>query len=122
MKTIREVEQQTCLLIGRRLHEERTLQGLSLTKLGKAIGVSFQALQKYEKGKTNMTPGKLRMLGKLLNVPVGYFFDESDSDRDTGDLQRRTPKVVRALRRIEERDPEIFVVLAKMVSSLAKIK
>ena len=122
MKTIREIEQETRRLIGRRMREARRFQGLSIKQLGDALGVSFQAIGKFEKGEVNLSPGKLKLLGKLLEVPVGYFFNETDPDSYTGEPARRTLKVVRALRQIEDRDPKTFAALAQMVASFAKIR
>lgn len=122
MKTIRQIEEETRRLVGRRLREARRLHGLSIQQLGKALGVSHQAIEKYEKGELNITPGKLKALGELLEVPVGYFFNETDPDSYTGEPARRTLKVVRALRQIEDRDPQTFAVLAQFVSAFAKIR
>ncbi len=64
--------------VGARLRARRTLLGLSQTALGDAIGISFQQLQKYEKGSNRISASRLYDVSKLLDVDIGYFFDEMD--------------------------------------------
>jgi transcriptional regulator with XRE-family HTH domain len=49
---------------------------MSQEKLGDLLGVTFQQVQKYEKGVNRVSGGRLQRLAEVLNVPVGYFFDE----------------------------------------------
>ena len=60
--------------IGSRIAALRAAQGLSQTVLGQAIGVSFQQVQKYEKGRNRIGAGRLQAIADLLNVPVETFF------------------------------------------------
>ena len=60
--------------IGSRIAAVRAAQGLSQTALGHAIGVSFQQVQKYEKGRNRIGAGRLQTIADLLNVPVETFF------------------------------------------------
>ncbi len=66
--------------VGARLRQRRTLLGMSQTKLGGAIGVSFQQMQKYERGANRIGSGRLFALSRLLDVPVEYFFDDMPSE------------------------------------------
>ncbi|WP_342111549.1 helix-turn-helix transcriptional regulator [Methylobacterium sp. SI9] len=68
--------------IGGRVATLRIAQGLSQTALGDAIGVSFQQVQKYEKGCNRISAGRLQTIADLLKVPVETFF----ADRLTGGL------------------------------------
>ena len=61
--------------IGRRLRLRRTLMGLSQEKLGEAMGLSFQQVQKYERGTNRIGASRLFELSKILSVPVTYFYD-----------------------------------------------
>ncbi len=75
--------------VGARLRVRRTLLGMNQTKLGEAIGVSFQQMQKYERGTNRISASRLYDLARLLDVPVEYFFDDMrikspDSKRGTG--------------------------------------
>ena len=62
--------------VGARLRVRRTLLGMSQTTLGEAIGLSFQQMQKYEKGANRISASRLFALTRLLDVPVKYFFDD----------------------------------------------
>ncbi|WP_342111307.1 helix-turn-helix transcriptional regulator [Methylobacterium sp. SI9] len=74
--------------IGSRLAALRSAQGLSQTALGAAIGVSFQQVQKYEKGRNRIGAGRLRAIADLLPVPVETFFlCEPTSVAGLGDVQ-----------------------------------
>jgi transcriptional regulator with XRE-family HTH domain len=61
--------------VGRRLRLRRTVLGMSQETIGSAIGVSFQQVQKYERGINRMGSSRLYDFAKLLKVSVGYFFD-----------------------------------------------
>ena len=64
--------------VGARLRACRTLLGLSQTVLAEAIGLTFQQLQKYENGSNRISASRLYDFSKLLDVDIGYFFDEMD--------------------------------------------
>ena len=57
----------------------RTLLGMSQEKLGDAIGLTFQQVQKYERGSNRISAGTLFRLGQVLDVPVSFFFDSYDN-------------------------------------------
>ncbi|MDP7547786.1 MAG: helix-turn-helix domain-containing protein [Alphaproteobacteria bacterium] len=61
--------------VGARLRLRRKLLGYSQTRLGEAVGLTFQQIQKYEKGKSRIGASRLWALGGILRVPVTYFFD-----------------------------------------------
>jgi transcriptional regulator with XRE-family HTH domain len=62
--------------VGARLRQRRTLLGMNQTKLGSAIGLTFQQVQKYEKGTNRISASRLYALSGTLDVPVEYFFDD----------------------------------------------
>ena len=55
--------------------------GLSQEKLGKAIGLTFQQVQKYERGANRIGASRLHELSRVLDVPVSFFFDDVDPVR-----------------------------------------
>lgn len=61
--------------VGRRLRLKRTILGLSQEAVGKEIGVTFQQIQKYERGINRMGASRLYDFAKALGVQVSYFFD-----------------------------------------------
>lgn len=62
--------------VGARLRQRRTLLGLSQEKLADAIGLTFQQVQKYERGANRIGASRLHQLARVLEVPVSYFFEE----------------------------------------------
>ncbi len=62
--------------VGARLRLRRNLLGLSQEQLGKASGLTFQQIQKYEHGTNRMGASRLYQMAKLLDVSVAYFFEE----------------------------------------------
>lgn len=62
-------------LVGERVRLRRKELGISQEKLGKAVGVTFQQIQKYENGVNRIGAGRLTQIGSFLEVPVSYFFD-----------------------------------------------
>jgi len=62
--------------VGARLRVRRTLMGMSQTMLGEAIGLTFQQMQKYEKGANRISASRLFALSGVLDVPIEYFFDD----------------------------------------------
>jgi len=66
--------------VGTQIRVRRSLLGMSLEKLGEALGVTFQQVQKYEKGANRVSASRLVEFSKILNVPVSYFFDNVPVD------------------------------------------
>ena len=62
--------------VGRRIRQRRTLLGMSQEKLAEAIGLTFQQVQKYERGGNRVSSSRLFDLTHILDVPISYFFDE----------------------------------------------
>ena len=61
--------------IGRKLKQRRTIMGMSQEVAAKAVGVTFQQVQKYENGSNAMNAQRLYEFSLLLKVPVAYFFE-----------------------------------------------
>ena len=61
--------------VGSRIRLRRRLLGLSQTKLGDTVGLTFQQIQKYENGANRVGASRLYRLATALNVPVSFFFD-----------------------------------------------
>src|ERR1043166_6677295 len=67
--------------VGARLRLRRNMLGLSQEKLGEAIGLTFQQVQKYERGANRIGASRLYELSRILDVPVSFFFDDPDPVR-----------------------------------------
>ena len=125
--------------VGSRLRQRRTLLGMSQGKLANALGLTFQQVQKYERGANRVGSSRLFDLARVLGVPVSYFFDEmsaSTSARSPGRLRgmpelkplvykpdpmakRETLKLVRAYYRIT--DARVRKRLFTLVKALPKV-
>jgi transcriptional regulator with XRE-family HTH domain len=66
--------------IGRRIRTRRLTVGMSQSALGEKLGITFQQVQKYEKGVNRIGSGRLEELAQILGVPVGFFFDDKADD------------------------------------------
>jgi transcriptional regulator with XRE-family HTH domain len=53
---------------------------ISQAVVGAALGLTFQQIQKYEKGANTISPERLQTLAKMFGVPVSYFFEEDDAN------------------------------------------
>ncbi|MEW5726807.1 MAG: helix-turn-helix transcriptional regulator [Pseudomonadota bacterium] len=110
--------------VGARVRLRRTLLGMSQERLGELLGLTFQQVQKYERGANRIGASRLFDLSRVLDVPVSYFFEEMSDDTqaasprhmvratedppDTAEdmlVQRETLELVRAYYRIN--DPEV---------------
>jgi transcriptional regulator with XRE-family HTH domain len=123
--------------VGNRLRLRRTLLGLSQEKLGEAVGLTFQQVQKYERGANRIGASRLYQLSLILGVPTAYFFDDVPRDlktvegqvaRGLHDVGKPRPKadpmtkreslqLVRAYYRIS--NPAIRKLLLEMVKACA---
>jgi len=110
--------------IGQKLRALRLDRGLSQTRLAQMIGVSFQQLQKYEKGGNRISAGRLARVAEALGVPVMTFYGLSGRpERDRSFTYLRSAGVVRLARAfasIAERAPR--AALVTIVEALARGK
>ncbi|WP_431859291.1 helix-turn-helix domain-containing protein [Azospirillum sp.] len=70
----------------------RTLLGYSQERLGEAIGLTFQQVQKYERGSNRISAGTLYRLSQVLDVPVNFFFDAYDDPHAKPGAPRSEPR------------------------------
>jgi transcriptional regulator with XRE-family HTH domain len=66
--------------VGGRVRLRRTLLGMSQEKLGEALGLTFQQVQKYERGANRIGASRLWDLSRVLDCPVQFFFDEMNDE------------------------------------------
>ena len=70
--------------VGCRLRLRRTLLGISQEKLAESVNLTFQQIQKYERGSNRIGSSRLFEFSKVLDVPVSYFFDEMPANALSG--------------------------------------
>jgi transcriptional regulator with XRE-family HTH domain len=63
--------------VGSRVRLRRMMLGMSQEKLGSGLGITFQQIQKYEKGTNRIGASRLQHIARLLSVPVSFFFDDA---------------------------------------------
>jgi transcriptional regulator with XRE-family HTH domain len=122
--------------VGRRLRLKRTIMGLSQESIGKSVGVTFQQIQKYERGINRMGASRLYDFAKALHVPVSYFFEgygdelsenspvygmaeseapgfehEAISNRETMDIMRAYNKI---------KNPQVRKRIVDLIKSMAE--
>ena len=110
--------------VGNRVRLRRTLLGVSQEKLGDAVGLTFQQIQKYERGANRIGASRIYELSRILDVPVSFFFDDMPDelkthegrfaaglrDKEQGTYEtdplarRETLELVRAYYRIDNRN------------------
>ncbi|MDP6172889.1 MAG: helix-turn-helix transcriptional regulator [Rhodospirillales bacterium] len=125
--------------VGSRVRLRRTLLGLSQEKLGEAVGLTFQQIQKYERGANRIGASRMFDLSQVLDVPVSFFFDDMPEDVkdrltpspagmsdqrqteiESSPLTRReTLELVRAYYRVT--NPGVRKRMFELVKSLAKM-
>ncbi len=110
--------------VGSRVRLRRTLLGMNQTQLGEALGLTFQQVQKNERGANRIGASRLYQLSQILDVPLSFFFDglgdgAKAATPDDISLKRETLELVRAYYRI--RDPAARKHLREMTSAMADL-
>jgi transcriptional regulator with XRE-family HTH domain len=67
----------TDVYVGSRVRMRRTMLKMSQEKLGDALGITFQQVQKYEKAANRIGAGRLQAISSILEVPVSFFFEDA---------------------------------------------
>jgi transcriptional regulator with XRE-family HTH domain len=110
--------------VGHRLRLARTSRKLSQTQLGEASGITFQQVQKYEKGTNRVSASRLFEFATLLGVEISYFFEGAGSNVDNlaasappkFDVSQVDVDILRALWSIK--DPQLKRKLLALITSL----
>lgn len=121
--------------VGNRLRLRRTLLGMSQEKLGTALSLTFQQIQKYEKGANRIGSSRLYEIGRILGVPVSYFFEGFEDENDPPPelegvgrfdqsklMDRETIELIRAYYSIDQADVrhQVFELMKTLGGTRAK--
>ena len=119
--------------VGSRVRMRRMMAGMSQEKLGSQLGITFQQLQKYEKGTNRIGASRLQQIARVLGVPVSYFFEDAPGGADgveTGfaeagsnyvsDLLATSDGLHLTKAFLRVRDPKVRRRLVELVSALAE--
>jgi transcriptional regulator with XRE-family HTH domain len=114
--------------IAKRIRALRLKRGISQSELGGSLGITFQQVQKYERGANRISAGRLQRIAEVLQVPVTFFYSGFERNRgkpapdsaaiefdflQTGDAMR----LVRAYSRITDRSVQLH--LLRLTESIA---
>ena len=103
--------------VGSRIRLRRILLGVSQERLGEALGLTFQQVQKYESGVNRVSASRLFDLSRVLDVPIGFFFDDVP---DVVLSRRETLELVAAYYRII--DPAVRQRVLDLIKSLGSVE
>ena len=115
--------------VGSRMRMRRQLIGMSQEKLGELLGITFQQVQKYDKGANRISASRLYYASKILGVPVQFFFEELPGVEGHGGMgePRGEDAVLSALMNVEGislakafRDAD-SVNKRRLISTIAKV-
>ena len=114
--------------LGSKLRMRRLALGLTQTKVAQAINVTFQQIQKYEKGTNGISSLRIMQLGKILKVPVMYFFEDypeysevAKYDKDnTGEEDLNYSFLAKLFSALSEKQKEKILQILKNTRSLEK--
>ena len=95
--------------LGKKLRLRRTSLGLTQTQVAKAINVTFQQIQKYEKGTNGVSSNRLMQLSQFLKVPIIYFYEDYKEFKDVNSSD-------------DTNDDLNYSFLSRTFSSLSKIQ
>jgi transcriptional regulator with XRE-family HTH domain len=98
--------------VGGRLQMRRVEIGMSQQVLGRHLGLTCQQIQKYEKGTNRIGASRLQQIGRILEVPAGWFFEGAPGGWEAGDAWRKG----RFAEFVNTRDGQV------LIASFAKIR
>jgi transcriptional regulator with XRE-family HTH domain len=107
--------------IGAKIKKRRMMLGMSQEKLGEALGITFQQVQKYEKGTNRVGGSRMVEIAKVLGVPIAHLFEGASNDAEAvappTALDAATIDVVRLM---NSAPPEIRPAIRDMAETLVK--
>ncbi|MBI5182593.1 MAG: helix-turn-helix transcriptional regulator [Nitrospirae bacterium] len=113
--------------IAERIRSIRKRLGLSQEQLGEIAGVTYQQIQKYEKGKDRISANRLKKIAEAINIPINYFFEEIPAkvkEREityntVGQLTKEEIELIKLFRRVE--DKRARENLLKLIKSARRV-
>ena len=114
--------------LGSKLRMRRLALGLTQTKVAQAINVTFQQIQKYEKGTNGISSLRIMQLGSILKVPVMYFFEDypgyleanKDNKDNTGEVDLNYSFLAKLFSTLSDKQKEKILQILKNTRILEK--
>lgn len=102
--------------VGSQVRALRRQRGLTQTELGKVLGLTFQQIQKYERGTNRISASKLAMLAMALKVPVNVFFEGVEDGAVVGDATEDIQNLITSFEKMPGSVQKDFL---RMIQSIA---
>ena len=111
--------------LGNKLKLRRLALGLTQTKVAKAINVTFQQIQKYEKGTNGVSSSRIMQLAQFLKVPITYFFEDFKDFKDVGSISETSEDLsfsflVKTFSKLSQVDKDRILQVIKNTDNLSK--
>ena len=104
--------------VGMRLRLKRQLGGLSQESLAERVGLTFQQIQKYERGANRVSASRLWQFAKILGVPVSFFFDDmAEGEPVQQDTDRKLLETMRRWPRLDEKQKASVLAIVKSLAA-----
>ena len=112
--------------LGKKLRLRRTSLGLTQTQVAKAINVTFQQIQKYEKGTNGVSSARLLQLSSFLKVPIKYFFEDYQDFSSTNDSNQSLKDInysflLRLFNNLEQQQKDKLIEVLRDSTGLRKV-
>ncbi len=105
--------------VGGRVKARRTSIGMSQKELGKHVGLTFQQIQKYEKGMNRIAASRLWRFSLILGRPISWFFEGIGKEKRKGDDLVAKRETLKFVRYFSACDPDVQKHLAAMINAVA---
>ena len=115
------------ILVGTRIKQARYAAKVSQTELGQALGVTFQQVQKYEKGSNRVSAGALQIIAQRLKVPVPWLMGLKENGRSTegadGEIERvmSTRDGYAIVQTLARMDKKTVAVVRQIIEQIGKL-
>ena len=91
--------------VGKRIRLRRTLLGMSQEQLGNALNITFQQVQKYERGANRVSASRLWDISQIIDVPINYFFEDMSETTEKSSPRKMTASTASDLELDDATDP-----------------
>jgi len=105
--------------VGGRVKSRRTLIGMNQEELGNHVGLTFQQIQKYEKGMNRIAASRLWVISLVLGRPISWFFEGFGERKRKGDDLVAKRETLQLIRYLSACDPDVQKHLAAMIDAVA---
>jgi transcriptional regulator with XRE-family HTH domain len=117
---ISEEEQKLSNEIGQRVRQVRLMRGMSQEKLGEAVGITFQQIQKYENGKNRISAAKLLLFARVLQVTVDDFYGQDGNgvsiEKDIASFSPKALTLGKLVTGLSEPHQSVILTIARTIA------